>query len=230
MKALKSGTKSPDDNKVFPGALGVQTYYKNCREQGIKMTVEEAESTRSVWIQTFKEMQKHMRPQLAKNVKVAFNAYGMERISSEEDDEDEDNGKRNYMAELPCGQIRNRCSYNAACNTQFQGTVAIGAKLAGWALVYNGYGDRLLNFVHDEYLYWLWPDELQTHIPRIEQLMISAMKIVIPDIKVGVESSCCNFWDKKAVEFSKLTYDDSGLPIIEDPPYVKQLLTEQERA
>lgn len=78
------------------------------------MTVEEAESTRSVWIQTFKEMQKHMRPQQAKNVKVAFNAYGMERISSEEDDEDEDNGKRNYMAELPCGQIRNRCSYNAA--------------------------------------------------------------------------------------------------------------------
>lgn len=60
--------------------------------------------------------------------------------------------------------------------------------------------------------------------------MISAMKIVIPSVRVGVESSCCNFWDKKAVEFTKLKYNDSGLPIIEDPPYVKKLLTEQERA
>ena len=56
-----------------------------------------------------------MRPEQAKNVKVAFNAYGMERKNNDdEEDEDEDTGKRTYMAKLPCGQIRNRCSYNAA--------------------------------------------------------------------------------------------------------------------
>ena len=193
------------------------------------MTVEEATATREAWITTFKEMVPHMRPKLAKNVKVAFNAYGMEsKHSGDDEDEDEDNGKRNYMAELPCGQIRNRCSYNAACNTQFQGTVAIGAKLAGWALVYNGYGDRLLNFVHDEYLYWLWPNELKIHIPKIEKIMIDAMKTVIGSTSVGVESSCCNFWDKKAASFESLQFNDKGLPILEDPPYVKKLLTEGE--
>jgi DNA polymerase I-like protein with 3'-5' exonuclease and polymerase domains len=194
------------------------------------MTVEEAADTRAAWISTFKEMRPHMNPEKALNVKVAFNAYGMERSNNtdeDEEDEDADNGRRTYMAKLPCGQIRNRCSYNAACNTQFQGTVAVGAKLAGWALVYNGYGDRLLNFVHDEYLYWLWPHELKTHIPIIEKLMIDAMKIVIPDVKVGVESSCMLHWDKKATEFSKLQWTPDGLPILEEPPFVKQVLTQQ---
>ena len=79
------------------------------------MTMEEAAKTREIWIQTFKEMSQHMRPEQAKNVKVAFNAYGMERKNNDdEEDEDEDTGKRTYMAKLPCGQIRNRCSYNAA--------------------------------------------------------------------------------------------------------------------
>jgi hypothetical protein len=103
---------------------------------------------RKEWIATFPEMQKHMNPLKAKNVKAAAKAFGFER-PGEDDDEEDDSGGRDYMAILPCGQIRNRCSYNAACNTQFQGTVAVGAKLAGWALVYNGYGDRLVNFVHD---------------------------------------------------------------------------------
>ena len=98
--------------------------------------------------------------------------------------------------------------------------------MAGWNLLYNGYGDRLLNFVHDEYLYWLWPNELQTHIPIIESLMIAGMKTVIPDVKVGVESSCMLHWDKKATEFSKLSFDDSGLPILEEPPFVKELLSQ----
>ena len=58
--------------------------------------------------------------------------------------------------------------------------------------------------------------------------MIDAMKTVIGSTSVGVESSCCNFWDKKAASFESLQFDDKGLPIIEDPPYVKKLLTEGE--
>ena len=81
------------------------------------MTMEEAAEMRKEWIATFPEMQKHMNPLRAKNVKVASRAYGIER-PEEGDDEEEDNGSRDYMAILPCGQIRNRCSYNAACNTQ----------------------------------------------------------------------------------------------------------------
>ena len=151
----------------------------------------------------------------------------------EEDEYDEDeyeemaNGKDDsfsYCAVLPCGQVRNRCSYNAACNAQFQGTVAVGAKLAGWNLLMAGYGERICGFVHDEYKYCLYPNEMQYHIPIIEQLMIDGMKQVIPDVKVGVESSCMLHWDKKAVTFGKLKWNDDGTPILEEPPYVQNLI------
>ena len=187
------------------------------------MTLDEATAMREAWISTFKEMQFHMNPPRATSTMASEVAYGLERHQEDEEPE-EDDGLHEYMAILPCGQIRNRCSFNASCNSQFQGTTAIGAKVAGWNLIYNGYGDRLSNFVHDEYLYWLWPNEIQTHIPIIEQLMIAGMQTVIPDVKVGVESSCMLHWDKKATEFSKLSWTDDGLPILEEPPFVKELL------
>ena len=75
----------------------------------------------------------------------------------------------------------------------------------------------------DEYLYWLWPHELKTHIPIIEKLMVDAMHQVIHATKVGVESSCMKWWDKSATEFSALEYDERGLPILEEPPFVQSL-------
>jgi hypothetical protein len=60
--------------------------------------------------------------------------------------------------------------------------------------------------------------------------MLKGMCSIITDVKVGVESSCMLHWDKKATEFSKLKWTSDGLPILEEPPFVKQLLTEQERA
>ena len=126
----------------------MKTFLRNCREQGIKMTLEEATAMREAWISTFTEMKKHMNPEKALSLNGSARAYGMERIDPEEEEEEDEGKGREYMCRLPSGQIRNRCSYNAACNTQFQGTTALGAKLAGWYLVYNGYGDRLVNFVH----------------------------------------------------------------------------------
>lgn len=82
------------------------------------MTLEEATAMREAWISTFTEMKKHMNPEKALSLNVSARAYGMERFDPE-DEEDEDEGKgREYMCRLPCGQIRNRCSYNASCNTQ----------------------------------------------------------------------------------------------------------------
>lgn len=225
-KDVEVGIKSPTITQLFPGALGVKTFLRNCREQGIKMTLDEANVMREAWIGTFTEMQDHMNPLKAENVKVAFNAYGMNGGPDDEEDE-EDNGRKEYKAILPCGQVRNHCSFNAACNSQFQGTTANGAKEAGWNLVHAGYGDRILNFVHDEFLYWLWPEEIRAHIPYIEQLMIAGMKLYIPDVKVGVESSCMLHWDKKATEFEKLQWTEDGLPILEEPPFVKELFNKQ---
>lgn len=50
------------------------------------------------------------------------------------------------------------------------------------------------------------------------------MNSAIPDVKVGVESSCMTHWDKKAVEFHELKWDEQGRPLIEEPLFVQNIL------
>lgn len=208
-------------NFGFPGALGTKTFYLNCRAQGMMITMEEADDLRRVWIETFHEMKQFQKPEECKNTSNFSAYYGAYSDEEEESEVDQEAPRQLYKCILPCGQVRNRCTYNAACNTAFQATTAVGAKQAGWNLVYNGYGSRLINFIHDEVLYCLYPEELKDHIPNIERLMIEGMKLYIPDVKVGVESTVMLHWDKKAIEFSKVEWDSAGNPIIEEPPYVQ---------
>ena len=79
----------------------------------------------------------------------------------------------------------------------------------------------------DEYLYWLWPDELEKHVPIIEQLMLDGMRMAIPDVKIGCETTCGWHWDKKATEFLKLEKDENGKYIIKDPEMVTQIYKEK---
>jgi hypothetical protein len=166
-----------------------------------------------------------MRPLKASKTAIVMREFGLRKRDDDEEEDDDIGGE--YKAVLPCGQVRNHCSYNAACNTQFQGTTAVGAKLAGWNLVYHGYGDRLLNFVHDEFLYWLWPNELQTHIPIIESLMLDATHVWMPDIHVSLETSVMRHWDKHATPYADLQFSENGSPLIDEPPFVKELLTKK---
>ena len=185
--------------------------------------LDEAIFMRNSWIDTFVEMQYHMKPEEMKNVNDYGNPYGF--IPPEEDDiepEKEEKKKQLYRAVLINGMVRNRCSYNAACNTQFQGLVAYGMKLAGWNLLQAGYTRRLMNFVHDEFLYALQLRELAIHIPHIEALLIKGMRIAIPDVAIKVETTCSTHWDKDAKEYKDLKKDENGLPIIELPEFVKE--------
>jgi DNA polymerase I-like protein with 3'-5' exonuclease and polymerase domains len=220
-------------NFGLPGGMQPKRFYQHCRSMGIEITMQQAEEMCSAWENTFTEMRYHKIALKSKRANIPLDTYGMARQNDGEDDDDsedpKDKKKHAYMSILKCGQMRDRCSFNSSLNYQFQALTALGAKLAGWNLVYNGYQDRLANFVHDEYIYWLWPNELQTHIPIIEDLMLRGMRTVITDVKVGVESSCMLHWDKKAIEFSKLQWAPDGTPILEEPPFVKQLLTEQQK-
>lgn len=205
--------------------------------------MDQAGEIRDTWIKTFKEMKLHMNPEKATDTGILnrnlFGFHGNWRPTDDDEEDFEDdeeyeenaNGKDDafgYRAVLPCGQVRNRCSYCAACNAMFQGTTAVGVKLAGYDLVRAGYGERLVNLIHDEYVYCLYPDELKLHVPVIEQIMISGMRKVITDVKVKVETTCMWHWDKKATEFTKLQWTPDGAPIIDEPPYVQKILTHKE--
>lgn len=213
-------------NFGLPGGMQPKRFYQHCRSMGIEITMEQAEEMCRVWENTFSEMKAHKIALPSQMVELPYNTYGLTRQFDGEDEIDEDpkdRKKHAYRSILKCGQLRERCSFNSSLNYQFQALVALGAKLAGWNLVYHGYGDRLTCFVHDEFVYWLWPNELQTHIPIIEKLMLQGMCSLITDVKVGVESSCMLHWDKKAKTFDSLEWTPDGLPILEEPPFVQEL-------
>lgn len=188
------------------------------------MSPEEAEDARKAWIEAFPEMKKHMNPEEMKTKKGIWKYYDLEE--EEEQIDPSEAHKSRYRATTITGFRRSDCTYNSACNVQFQSVVAEGAKEAMWNLIMAGYADRLLNFIHDEVLYWLYPHELNTNIPEIEKLMIEGMKTVIPDVKVGVESTLMLHWDKGAAEYSKVGWLDNGWPDITEPEFIKGLIAQ----
>lgn len=95
------------------------------------------------------------------------------------------------------GRLRANASYCARHNTVFQGLAADGAKLALWFLWRAGY--RIVNFIHDQVLVEVPADaDLQAHASRIEELMKQGMKLVVPDVAVGVSYAATDRWYKGA--------------------------------
>ena len=129
-------------------------FYQHCRSQGIELTMQQAEDMVRSWETTFSEMRLHKNPLKSRLANIPYNAYGISNRDLDEGDEEyeeedpENKRKHAYMAILKCGQIRERTSFNSSLNYMFQAETALGAKLAGWNLVYNGYADRLVAFVH----------------------------------------------------------------------------------
>lgn len=90
-------------------------------------------------------------------------------------------------------------------NTIFQGLAADGAKLALWQLWRAGY--RIVNFIHDEVLIELPADvNLAHHAEIVHRLMVSAMREVVPDVRVDVQYSLSDRWAKDA----EVYFDEAG--------------------
>lgn len=211
------------------------------------MTEQHAAELRAAWISAFPEMERHFAiqpktqtPEL--KIQMGFTAptgvVGGVKISESDDNTDEDGdvesappdpGRDTYESTLTNGMVRTKCSYNSALNIFFQGLAAYGAKCGLWNLIMAGFADRLCCFIHDEIVYWLYPDELDTLIPVVEQCMIEGMRIATPHVRVGVETCCMKHWDKHAQEWPDIQkiMRETGKPAmeaIEEPPYVKEVL------
>ena len=92
------------------------------------------------------------------------------------------------------GRKRARASYCARKNFPFQGLASDGAKLAMYYLDFAGID--VVGFVHDEII-----SEVPIHLAdkllkKQEEIMINAMKIVVPDVKVTVESMVSDVYTK----------------------------------
>lgn len=193
--------------------------YRHLRESGIVVTLDKAVELRAIWLKTFPEMKKHMERTPIKEDPYA--KYGL-RKDMEEEEEEQENKRDLYKTTTITGFVRNRATYNAACNTDFQNPVAILAKEAMWNVEQAGLGSRLLAFIHDEIVYCLYPTEIRTTIPIIEKLWLEPAQRYLPHVKLKCESEVGIRWDKGNTEFTKLKWDDNGYPILEDTKYVKE--------
>lgn len=217
-----------------PGKMGPARLYQHLRENGLKVTRKEAEDLLNCWLSTFPEMKYHFnsRQPLKKD---PYERYGINVEAGETVDDELDNdpfkdkrkNRQLFRAKTITGFVRNRATANAACNCDFQNPVAHLAKEALWNLECAGIGDRALAFIHDEIDYWLWPQEVKTIVPLVEQLWLEPGKRVFPDVKLKCESSLSLHWDKGGVEFPDVQWDENGCPILEEPDFVKQVKGEQ---
>ena len=210
-----------------------ETFYRNGRKQGVKMTLEDAKQLREAWVSAFPEVNEQFKPEAMPAKKAVAQGFGLNLSAvpvsayagEDDDDEDEDDSgnRQKFQAHLINGMVRSNGTYCSILNIQFQGLAAYGLKLGLWNMAMHGYLPRIVNEVHDEVNYWLWPGELKTHIPIVEKCMIDGMRLACPDVKVKVETNCMLHWDKDSPKFEDIQWDDAGNPIIEEPPFVKEV-------
>jgi len=100
--------------------MAARKFYVNCREQGIKLTMNDARELRAKWIATFDEMTEHMQPTEIHDTKKPMSQYGKRGTEDEEEAamESEETGDQLYRSVLVNGMVRNRCKYCAALNYQ----------------------------------------------------------------------------------------------------------------
>lgn len=93
------------------------------------------------------------------------------------------------------GRVRGEAQFCASKNTPFQGLAADGAKLALFNLEKAGF--HPVAFIHDEII---CEEPVRNHKKRFDemkQIMIDSMKMVVPDVNVGVEGHIMDKWEKK---------------------------------
>jgi len=85
------------------------------------------------------------------------------------------------------GRLRSDTTYCAEKNTAFQGLAADGAKIALYNLMDAGY--KLVGFVHDEIITEVPENTAEEMRGLQEEIMINSMSLVVPDVKISVEST-----------------------------------------
>lgn len=92
------------------------------------------------------------------------------------------------------GRKRGNTTYCAEKNTPFQGLAADGAKLAMYELCKEGF--TVVGFCHDEVICEVPENNSEELKKDMERIMIEGMRLVVPDVLVGVESQISKHYTK----------------------------------
>lgn len=192
----------------FPGGMGVDTFITTARNSyGVIVDREMAQQMKDIWLETYPEMVPYF--QWVKTQCVDPNNYST----------DEETGKRSalYCYSSPMGMYRAGATYCAAANgAALQTRTAEGAKSGVFEIARACYdwtrnsvlfGSRPVIFMHDELIAEI-PDDEKKHerAEAMSDIMISAMRRVIPDVNITTETALMVWWNKKA----EPVFDEEG--------------------
>lgn len=93
------------------------------------------------------------------------------------------------------GRIRSNCGYCEEKNTPFQGLASDGAKIALYNLIIKK-GLKVVGFVHDEIVTECTTKDVEEVLKIQEEVMISSMQEVVPDVLITVESTVLDRYSK----------------------------------
>lgn len=167
-----------------PGGLGPAKIVELARKgYGVKMTLAEAKSLKQQWAETWPEMALYLR-----------------YISNETEA-----GEFNVVQHRS-GRIRGKCHYTDAANTLWSGKTADGAKLALVNTAFECYvdnssplyGSRIVAFLYDELILEVPIIRASRAAARLAEVMISSMRVYLPDIPVTASPALMTRWLKGA--------------------------------
>ncbi len=176
-------------NFGFPGGMGAASFVSFARASyKVEISEQRAVELKYQWIDTWPEMQEFFRYVSA--LSQMGNDFTVEQLRT--------------------GRLRGGTNYCAGCNTFFQGLAADGAKNAIWEVMKECYvneesplyGCRPVAFIHDELLVEV-PESIEERTAaanRLAEVMVEAMKVYIPDVKIEAEPAAMRRWYKGAEE------------------------------
>lgn len=181
-------------NFGFPGGLGIKKMVLWAKTMGVILTEDQCRHLKEQWLAKWPEMER-------------FFAY----INSQMTNPD----GTGTIIQLFSDRIRGGVTYTAACNTFFQGLGADATGAAAYELMEECYirrespmfGSRPVNYIHDEFIVET-PDTPQAHdvAVRLEEIMVGAIKLWTPDIRISAPPLLMRYWSKDA----KATLDTNG--------------------
>jgi len=237
---MKLKIKSFNDNNSYPGGLGPETFITFAKTTyDVDITKDKAIELKKLWLDAFPEMVDYLKPKLdlewtKKNIRQFIKKHIKKFVNKEEafkvntlsemewfletegwSKKDIDSARflsQVYMADTATGRIKRNCTFCASLNYSFQGLASDGGKIALWMLYDKGY--KLTNWIHDEAIIELSEDEhLQDNVKQVMQVMVDAMSIAIPHVKIRVEGALMYRWYKEA----KAIYDEKGNLLVWTP-------------
>ena len=182
-------------NFGFPANMAPATFVDYCRGYGIDdMTLEESSRIKEGFKAAISEMDSYY-------YSMTGFADGTTKMWSEEKGIWEDRDV--YLHTTLTGRKKAHSTYTAYLNAGFQGLAADGAKLALYKIFKTGY--TLVGFVHDSIVVEVPEESAEAALKEVSEIMIDEMKVVCPDVRVGVEGKVTRVYGEKQALFKLIT-------------------------